>query len=172
MRTIYNALVQPHLNYGVLLWGMNTKRILKLQKWAVRAITSSKYNAHSDPLFIKLKLLKINDIYKLCTMKFFYKYKKQKLPAYFNGMFDLTYPAHHYNTRQREQPMVARYNTSAAKNSIRHSLPDIILNSPSIITDKLATHSLDGFSNYAKQYYISQYVSTCYIDNCYICNNV
>ena len=62
LKTIYNALIQPHLNYGILLWGRNTKRIRKLQKWAIRSITCSKYNAHTDPLFIKLKLLKIDDI--------------------------------------------------------------------------------------------------------------
>ena len=102
LKTIYSALVQPHLNYGILLWGKNTKRIFKLQKWSLRAITSSKYNAHTDPLFIQLKLLKIHDIYKLCTIKFFYKYNKQQLPTYFNGMFDLVYPTHNYNTRRRE----------------------------------------------------------------------
>ena len=46
LKVIYNALIQPHLNLGVLLWGTNLKRIFKLQKWAVRAITNSKYNAH------------------------------------------------------------------------------------------------------------------------------
>ena len=54
LRMIYNALIQPHLNYGVLLWGKNVTRIQKLQKWSVRSITLSKYNAHTDPIFIKL----------------------------------------------------------------------------------------------------------------------
>ena len=61
-KTIYNALIQPHLNFGILLWGNNIKRILKLQKWAVRAITCSKYNAHTDPIFKTLNLLNIKDI--------------------------------------------------------------------------------------------------------------
>ena len=55
---IYNALIQPHLNYGVLLWGKNTARIHKLQKWAVRSITLSKYNAHTTPLFYQTKTIK------------------------------------------------------------------------------------------------------------------
>ena len=62
LKTIYSVLVQPHLNYGILLWGKNIKRILKLQKWALRAITSSKFIAHTDPLFIELKLLNVHDI--------------------------------------------------------------------------------------------------------------
>ena len=116
LKTIYSALVQPHLNYGILLWGKNIKRILKLQKWALRAITSSKFNAHTDPLFIELKLLKVQDIYKLSILKFFYKYKNDQLPSYFNGMFDSIYPKHDYETRQRETPVVAGYRSKIAKN--------------------------------------------------------
>ena len=51
LKIIYNALVLPYLNYGLLLWGLNFKRIFKLQKWAVRAITSSKFRAHTERLF-------------------------------------------------------------------------------------------------------------------------
>ena len=41
LKTIYSALIQPFLNYGILLWGHNTSRVFKLQKRAVRAITCS-----------------------------------------------------------------------------------------------------------------------------------
>ena len=170
LKIIYNALIQPHLNYGILLWGKNTKRIQKLQKWAVRSITCSKYNAHTDPIFIKLKLLKIHDLYKLNLLKFFFKYNENSLPNYFNGMFDSIYPNHHYSTRQREQPMVARGKTSAANNSIRFSLPKEISNTHDLILEKLNTHSFDGFSNYVKQFYISQYNPLCTTENCYICS--
>ena len=60
--SLYNALIQPYLNYGILLWGSKTSRIFKIQKQAVRAITGSKYNAHTDPLFKSLNLLKIRNI--------------------------------------------------------------------------------------------------------------
>ena len=30
--TIYNTLIIPHLNYGILTWGFNSDRILKIQK--------------------------------------------------------------------------------------------------------------------------------------------
>ena len=94
LKIIYNALIQPHLNFGVLLWGSNTKRIYKLQKWALRAITCSKYNAHCMPLFKKLKLLRIQDIYKLNMLKFYYKYKKSILPNYFRDMFKENFLEH------------------------------------------------------------------------------
>ena len=170
LKMIYNALIQPHLNYGILLWGKNVSRIQKLQKWAVRSITLSKYNAHTDPLFIKLKLLKITDIYTLCLLKFYHKYKKNLLPPYFTGMFDVTYPSHNYETRQRNQPVLTGCRTKLAEASIRYSLPSMISKLDANITNKVSTHSLIGLSNYAKSFFISQYNPICEIENCYICN--
>ena len=60
LRTIYNSLILPHLQYAVLTWGFKMGRVELLQKRAVRAITSSNYNAHTEPLF---KQLKVKDIF-------------------------------------------------------------------------------------------------------------
>ena len=49
--TIYNSLILPQLTYGILVWGYESNCIFKLQKMALRAMTSSKYNAHTNPLF-------------------------------------------------------------------------------------------------------------------------
>ena len=167
---IYNALIQPHLNYGVLLWGNNVKRIHKLQKWALRSITASKYNAHTDPLFIKLNILKIQDIYTLCLLKFYYKYKNDLLPNYFTGMFNAIFPTHNYATRQRKKPVPTKCKTQTAQASIRYSLPKAIPKIHENVMNKISTHSFSGFSNYAKKHFISLYNPTCEIDNCYICN--
>ena len=52
LKTIYSSIILCQLNYGILVWGQNYKRIFKLQKRVMRIITCSKYNAHSEPLFI------------------------------------------------------------------------------------------------------------------------
>ena len=163
LKMIYNALIQPHLNYGILLWGNNIARIQKLQKWSVRSITLSKYNAHTDPLFIKLKILKVSDIYLLSLLKFYHKYKANLLPIYFTGMFDLIYPTHNYLTRQRGQPVVIGCKTKLAEASIRYSLPSTISKMSENITNKISTHSLYGLSNYAKSFFISNYKPVCTI---------
>ncbi len=49
-------------------------------KKIIRILSLSKYNTHTDPLFKILKLLKVNDIFKLQELKFYYKYKNNKLP--------------------------------------------------------------------------------------------
>ena len=69
---IYNSLFMAHINYGLLVWGVDTDRIFKLQKKAVHIITGNYYIAHSEPIFKSLELLKIYDIYKLKILKFYY----------------------------------------------------------------------------------------------------
>ncbi len=60
--SMYNALILPHINYGLLLWGHQAHRIFKLQNKAIRIISLSKYNAHTSPIFKRLQLLKLDDI--------------------------------------------------------------------------------------------------------------
>lgn len=62
---LYNSLILPHLQYAILCWGFKNSRLFKLQKRAIRIITCSKYNAHTDPLFKKMNLLKISDLYNI-----------------------------------------------------------------------------------------------------------
>jgi hypothetical protein len=55
---IYNALVQPHFDYGSLVWGNCNKslatKLQKLHSRAARILTSSSYDVNADDLFIRL----------------------------------------------------------------------------------------------------------------------
>ncbi len=64
---LYKSLVQSHLEYCLPIWGAGpeTKILEKVQKRAVRTVTNNKYNAHADPIFANLGILKITDLYKL-----------------------------------------------------------------------------------------------------------
>ena len=59
---IYNSLILSRINYGILAWGYNSERILKLQKKSVRLITLAKFNAHSEPIFKSLNLLILRQV--------------------------------------------------------------------------------------------------------------
>ena len=101
--TLYNALILPHLTYGILAWGYDNDIIFKHQKRALRAVTSSRYNAHTGPLFINMKLLKVKDIHKLSQLKFFYKRFHRELPEYFNTMLTMKpIDIHDHSTRKRD----------------------------------------------------------------------
>ena len=55
LKTLYYALVHPHIEYGIIAWGGANSSILRhtviLQKRAMRYIHNSTYNSHTDPLF-------------------------------------------------------------------------------------------------------------------------
>ena len=169
LKTIYNALIQPHLNYGILLWGTLTARILKLQKWAVRAITSSKYNAHSDPLFKKLKLMKVNDIYKLSMLKLYHKYCNNELPMYFENMFEEEYLTHDYPTRHKNDPLLPKSNKKQSENSIRYCLLPTLDNLDTSITDMISKTKFQPFVRHVKKYFIDSYVEVCNRTKCFVC---
>ena len=145
--------------------------ISETPKKSVRIISISKCNAHTEPIFKTLKLLKLPDILKLQELKLYYKFKHGNLPIYQLQMpFTENTETHNYNTRQQHnihQPL-ARH--EYAKKCIRFDLPKIINDTPSHILDKITTHSLNGFSWYVKQQMLDSYSETCNIVNCYICS--
>ena len=69
LRMLYNSLILPHLQYSILARGFNMGRLEKLQKRAVRIISLGKYNSHTNPLFEKLNLLKLKDLFELNVFK-------------------------------------------------------------------------------------------------------
>ena len=46
---LHNSLILPHLNYGIMICWYKCDRINKLQKKAIRIVSLSKYNAHTEP---------------------------------------------------------------------------------------------------------------------------
>ncbi len=170
---IYNSLIQSHLNYGILAWGYKCDRIIKLQKKAVRILCIRKYRAHTEPLFKEMKLLKIQDIMTLQQLKFYYKYKHNRLPHYLQHLPIIhNRDIHTHETRARDNIHTIKTNHEYARSCIRYNLPKLINTMPNVITDKINTHSLSGFYGYAKNYLLNAYQDTCTIDNCYICSRV
>lgn len=168
--TLYNTLILPHFNYGILLWGWKSDGLARLQKKAIRVITNSRYNEHTEPLFKKLNLLKVTHISMLHDLKFCYKLQNVQLPEYFyNWTLQRQNEIHSYNTRNRNHFQIPIVKHAFAKHNIRNKIPYILNETPQIILDKIYTHCFNGFKNYVKQYYISTYQTTCNIRNCYVC---
>ena len=171
LKMIYNALALPHINYGLLLWGQNRGRIFKLQKWAVRAITCSKYNTHSEPLFSKLKLLKIEDIHKIALLKFFHRYTNNSLPKYFDNFFEQKFPNHDHNTRHKNKPMPPDLKKESTKNCLRFYLPTVIENMHPHLLKDIKTMKLPSFSRNAKAFFLKTYTFVCSDPKCWPCQD-
>ena len=169
MKILYNSLILPHISYGIILWGKQLKRVNKLQKWALRTVTNSKYNAHTEPILKKLNLLKAQDIYKITAIKFYYKYKNDQLPEYFHNFFENFLPSHGYNTRDRTRKRLSP-STVTASQSPKYSIPNIIDSIDETISAKIMTHSIQNVAKTAKKLFISTYSETCSIANCNTCN--
>ena len=91
LHTLYFAFIQPHISYGILAWGNAYSTICQktilLQKRALRLINNVQYNSHTDPLFKRSKILKINDLYEYQIILFMNDFAKKKLPNSFDNIF-------------------------------------------------------------------------------------
>jgi len=78
--TSYFCLVYPYLVYCISVWGStypsNLNRIFLLQKKVRRIISKSAFDAHTEPIFKQLKILKLSDIYRSQIGKFMFSVRK------------------------------------------------------------------------------------------------
>ena len=89
--SLYNCLIKPHLEYGILTWGgvgiTKLKGLLISQKKAIRHVAGKPSNSHTNPLFKMLQSLKFKDLLLSNSAIFMYKYKTNLLPRSFQDMF-------------------------------------------------------------------------------------
>ncbi len=144
---IYNSLILSHINYCILAWGYRSEQIKKLKKCIVRILNISKYNAHTEPIFKTLRLLKVNDILKLQELKFHYKHENNLLPYYLQNL--LFKPnIHSYATRSQDKIHQCRPMHDYARKCVCYNYPSTVHNTPINITEKVYTYNIQGFSKY------------------------
>ena len=89
LRSLYNGLVLPHLQYCLMVWGdfqgdgngVRGSALLKLQKRFAGLIAGSGGRYHADPLFAKHGILKIGDLYKQQVRVHGWRFWNRQLPA-------------------------------------------------------------------------------------------
>ena len=89
--TMYYSFLYPYFIYGIEVWGSAAhcfiSSVIKLQKRAVKIITSTNFRSPSQPLFNQLKILPLNKIYEFCIILFMFKYVNNLLPHLFESIF-------------------------------------------------------------------------------------
>ena len=89
--TLYHSLFRPHLEYGIVNWGgalpSKLKCLFNLQKKCIRNVSGRGVRDHTDPLFLRLKILKLADLYKVNLLIFMHKYYYNKQPKGFLNFF-------------------------------------------------------------------------------------
>ena len=100
---LYYSLVYSYLTYGIIVWGSAhdtyMSKLKITQKKIVRAITGAPYNAHSEPLFKLLNILKLTDLYKLHISKYMFSFINNLLPCPILEIFTLAQDTHEHGTR-------------------------------------------------------------------------
>lgn len=102
--TLYRSLFEPHLNYCNIIWN-NTfpsylGKLMILQKKILRALSWSKFDAPTDPLFHCFGLLKIPELnlfHNACTMYNVVHMLNLRLC----DLIPIFYPQHVYQTRKK-----------------------------------------------------------------------
>ena len=156
---LYYALVHPYLTYGILIWGSTYKSYLNtlqlLQNKAMLAITKQRWSDRITPIYRRLQVLKINDLYKLETAKFMHQFLDKSLPASFEKYFTHTTFVHCHSTRtsERNDYFLPHFSTSRLQHSIRFSGVKIWNSIPC----KFKNLSLKKFISEYKLHLINQY---------------
>jgi len=146
-KKLYYTLINPHLNYGISLWGSANKSLLKQlhvsQNKAIRAITHSEYNESVNNKYKQLDILQLNDMYTLQLAKFMFQYSKNQLPKPLMELFTPNSDIHKHNTRHNRDPHFISYNTHKYAQSFLHKAPVIWQNIPIQIKDKKTLNSFN-----------------------------
>ena len=159
MKTLYYSLILSHLQYCVLLWS-NTYRIhLTKNKDTTeennKIITKS---SHTDPLFSKLKLLKLTDLYKHQLGIFNYKSINGQLPDNLTSTLKRTENVHNHNLRNCNGYYIQNIRTNNRKFTINYSGP-VFWNTLPQQLRKLRVRTTKQFKSKLKELLLMGYVT-------------
>ena len=88
---LYNAFFLPYINYCCVIWGSATKtnlrRINSAQKHALKLILGLPRRTSSKLVYARTKALTIEDIFKLQSLVFMFKFFHDLLPPCFCNLF-------------------------------------------------------------------------------------
>ena len=83
------------------------------------------------------------------------------LPVYFDTIFTRNSDNHNFSTRNSDNFQVPIVRHTFAKQNIRFRASITYNNAPTIIKEKIHTHSITGFSEYIKNYLLNDYSNDC-----------
>ena len=110
LKSVYYSTIHSHFIYAIHIWSCsnpsNLNRLFLKQKMALRIVTNSSFNAHTEPLFKKLNILPLSKLIEYFKLQFMHRYILQQTPASFNNMWvrneERIRPQDHYLRNQQE----------------------------------------------------------------------
>ena len=134
LRSVYFALFQSYMCYGLCVWGQTKKsnfnKIEMMQKKVIRLITDANYDAETNSLFKNVKILKLKDQLQLKNASLMWDYDHVQLPKNFTNYFTYANETHGYLTRFSSQGKLCENKQSKTDtygvNSFMHQGPKIL----------------------------------------------
>ena len=172
VRTLYNGLILPHLQYCLMVWGdfeggRNVTLglgFLKLQKRIVGMIEGNRGKYHADPLFAKYKILKVGDLYRHQLRIHAWQFWNGKLPKNQASMFQRVSEVHRHATRSSESNISGLIRDQRA---LGYRVPKEWSGLPVSIS---RIGSKAAFKLKSKMQFITQYSRfTCHMGGCRVC---
>ena len=165
LQTIYDSLFMSHIQYGLEVWGGNSsskgmKRLVGLQKKAIRHVTKSHYIAHTEPRMKSLGFLKVHDQHMLQCAKLAHDMVNKKCPENLETRLNLCTEQHSYSLRSTtENPLELRENQTRRKETkvgfsclgpkVWNGIPENLkqLKNRDSFKKHLKRHILEGYEN-------------------------
>jgi len=160
---IYNSLLKPYLEYAICIWGLSKNNDLeKLQRKILRLINNAGRYSHTAHLFEQNKILQIQDLISLNTIKLLQEFFTLKLPKRCMAIFNKE--THKINTRRSLKVNLLKEDKS---NSWTNKISRIYNNQDDqfkLLTDPKKLK--EGFKGYKLNIYRE---TKCTKNNCYSC---
>ena len=150
--------MHPYLTYGILIWGSarptNLQKLVVLQKKAIRCITNSKYNEHTAPLFKRLLVPNLTDLFHIQLGLFMYNQYHGLLPLPLLDMYNNNYAIHTYNTRQQLDFHLPSVKIDIVFRSFVYQAPLLWSKLPDAFKQ---LHTSKSFKSHLKKHYLNMY---------------
>lgn len=156
--SVYNAIVLPHICYGIECWYGAPEyikgEIRVLQKRSVRVMNFLSYNDHTNVYFHGMKLLPVDCIYSLSVASYVYRtINAENFDNVLKAKLRTHQDQHSYPTRSRQDYLTPRFNRVKSDSHIHYAgvklwneIPNNIKTCPSVLSFKrnLKNHFLES----------------------------
>jgi len=123
--SVYHAVIHYHVVYGILVWANTSRNYLHklqvLQNKCLKIIDGWQVKQKLAPLFLKYKILSINQLFKFEMAKFMFLCRKSNLPQTFDLYFKYIDEISPYSTRKsaRKEFYLPLYKTTRIQKCIK-----------------------------------------------------
>ena len=162
LKLLYNSFIQPHIQYGQAVWGgcsgQNKKRVVTIQKRAIRTVTKSFHLAHTEPRMKKMRLLNFDDLYRQQCILLCHDCVKKRAPKQIADLVVLEKTTNACRTRnQTTNPLnlkIPNFKSRAGSHSFRVKGPAIWNDIPNEIKD---VEKRETFKSSIKNFFLHKY---------------